>query len=739
MAYGLKYIGEFTGLNLLDYKLQILEKDYTGLFYSLQMAGTPVIHNWNNDDPKAAIKASSLTIKYVTSTAHPIDMFYSNEDDRYKVILQQGTTILFEGFLVQDDFSEPMVDYNHEVTLTANDGIGTLKDIALDLSNIPATMPCVAQKQLITVAIPNQYWIYLDNINFTPVVGTPFTISGHPDAAVNGTYTPVVVTQVSATKYNVRVGTPLVTSIAAPCIINGTSSITSPTGRHSILDIVKGCLQKTGLELISYFYFNLWEDTQANNRVAWDYTYLDADMFYSGDKFDNCYNVLEKICSTFNASFFQANGSWNFVRWDELRLTNDINAFVYTKDMAFIGQYTLPSNFTFGFNQDTYPEAGLTKFLVRPYEFVKHTFNYQQPKYLLKNYDLQKVGLLLRTYNNVGNTIQYKEYVATDWLAAFGSPISERFIRVGINIASQKEVSRELVVRGLTFDTFRSVQSMPIELSKGDRVKFSFTYKTNISQPGSLTNVFAVRLFDGVNNRYVDETPADNGAWVSGIGFNYTVSSGDNTNTDHTVTIESSPAPFDGLLYCYLAQCTNGPQDVTKETIYKDIRLEVTAFINDSTKITGHVHKDLQGLTIKNNRDEEIIIDDSPRNSIQGTMFTYLFDNILQNKTSKWSRKTLVENKALGEIITREILQYKSIGRTKLEGSFFNLKQGSFHISPLTWFNYTELAGKYFIFGNLEIDYYRDKVANCTAWELYKEDEEVVNDTYSFNYLYDTK
>lgn len=739
MAYGLKYIGEFTGLNLLDYKLQILEKDYTGLFYSLQMAGIPVIHNWNNDDPKAAIKASSLTIKYVTSTAHPIDMFYSNEDDRYKVILQQGTTILFEGFLVQDDFSEPMVDYNHEVTLTANDGIGTLKDIALDLSNIPATMPCIAQKQLITVAIPNQYWIYLDNINFTPVVGTPFTISGHPDAAVNGTYTPVVVTQVSATKYNVRIGTALVTSIAAPCIINGTSSIDSPTGRHSILDIVKGCLQKTGLELISYFYFNLLEDTHANNRVAWDYTYLDADMFFSGDKFDNCYNVLEKICSTFNASFFQANGSWNFVRWDELRLTNDINAFAYTKDMAFIGLYTLPSNFTFGFNQDTYPEAGLTKFLVRPYEFVKHTFNYTSPKYLLKNYDLLKLGTLLRTYNNVGNSIQYKEYTATDWQGYSTTPIFERFIRVGKNIASQKEVSRELVIKGNGGIQYTlAVTSKPIEVSKGDVITLNFTFNTN----ESLTNFvlqFGLQLYDGLNNRYAYKGASfPDGTWHTALGWAFDVPPGNNTQQNQSVEIKSLPVPFDGLVYVHLAQIPTS-SSTTRETYYRDIRFTVEQYINNTVNIIGHVHKDLQALTIKNNRDGEIYIDDSPRNSIQGTMFTYSFDSLLQNKTSRWSRKTLVENKNLGEIITREILQYKSIGRNKLEGSFFNLKQGSFHISPLTWFIYTELVGKYFIFGNLEIDYYRDKVNNCTAWEIYREDEDIVIDTYSFNYLYDTK
>lgn len=734
MAYGLKYQGDFDSISEVGYRLEIYEKEYTGLFYNLQMAGVPVVHNWNTDEPKAPIKGSSLTIKYLNKGSQPVDMFYSAADDNFKVIFYQGANILFVGFLVQDDFTEPMLDYTHEVTLSANDNIGLLKDIELDVSGETATLPCIAQGDFISITVPVQNWIYLTNVNFTPGVGVPFTISGHPVSAMNGTFTPTLVNQISPTKFNVKIGVTTGDTIGAPCTVNGTSSITSTNGRLTLANIIHACLVKTNLELNSYFYCNLFEDSHVTSKVFFEQTYIEPDTFISGEKYDNCYNVLDKICRTFNVTFFQAYGRWNFIRWDELRLNTSINAFVYDKDFVLTGTATLPGNFLMGFQQDTYPETGLTKQVLRPYEFVKETFNYQQPKYLLKNYDLLKLGTLLRTYTNFG--ITYKEYIATDWEDSFGSPVAERFIRVSFDSLGN-EINRMIVVRGNS-DGVRAVQSKPIDVTAGDKVKFSFQVRTNESRPGPGTFIFAVRLYDGIQNRYVDEVPVNNGNWIPAVGFNYPIPSGDNSNQWHSVDIESSQIPFDGFLYCYLAVLTTTPQGPTKETFYSDIRLELTQFINDSTKIKGHIHKDSQAVTIKNNKDTEIYIDDSPRNPIQGTLFTAFFNGLVQDRTAVWYRNGVTETKKLGRIITNEELQWRSVTRTKLEGSMRGLQQSGVTLSPLTWFKYSELTGLNFLFGNLEIDYKNNRVG-CTAWELFNDSDIDVVDDYSFTYIYDTK
>jgi hypothetical protein len=82
MSYGFKYIAEFVSIKDVPYELQIWQKNYTGNTFRLNLAANPVLHRYNNDDPKAPIKSSSLTINLLNeNNVHPIETFYSNEDD----------------------------------------------------------------------------------------------------------------------------------------------------------------------------------------------------------------------------------------------------------------------------------------------------------------------------------------------------------------------------------------------------------------------------------------------------------------------------------------------------------------------------------------------------------------------------------------------------------------------------------------------------------------------------------
>lgn len=266
MAYSLKYQAEFTSVGETDYRLEILEKDYVGIFYSLPLAANPVIHSWENDEHLSPVKGSSLTIRYLNEGSIPIDNFYSNSDDHFKVIFKKGSSVLFEGFLVQDDFIEELQDHTHEVTLTASDNLALLKDIKLDTSLETAYVPCMAEGDFIAITSPQQNWINLTNINFVPVVGTPFTISGHPNTALNASFTPTEVVKLSDTSYRVRINVLTGDTVIAPCTINGTSQIILNNGRLSLLNIIHACLVKTGLELNTYVYCNLFENRNTVNN-----------------------------------------------------------------------------------------------------------------------------------------------------------------------------------------------------------------------------------------------------------------------------------------------------------------------------------------------------------------------------------------------------------------------------------------------------------------------------------------
>ena len=658
MAYGLRYFGEFEDISGRSYRVEILQKDYSGVFTSIKLGATPAVHSYQTDDIRATVRGASATINIINSGSIPITTFYSVNDDEYQVKILQGSAVLFIGFLVQDDTTEIMVDYAHDITIQCNDNLGLLKDVTFN---------------------------------------------------------------------------------------KNASVITDFYAKDTLARCVHQCLVNTSLELDTYVYANLWEDRMAETDSFLPQTYIDLQTFISGDKFMSCYQVLDYILDRFNLSLFQAQGRWNIVRWDELYRLTTVNGFKYSSAWVLTGTTLLDTPYLAApviagtTVPDTYPEYGLRRQIVRPFQFDQETFNYGQIKYLLRNYDLMTLGTLLRSYNSAGNLI--KEYEATNWTGGWTTNTATRFIRV-VYDSIGNEIERYLTITGATTDSARSVASDAIEVSQGDKLKFSFSFKTNIAQAGPLTIIFAVRLYDGVTTRYIGEVPVGNGNWIPGIGFNYSIASGDNSNTWHSVSIESSQIPYDGLLYCYLATATQNPQNAGKETLYKDIRLEYTPFINDSIKIIGHIHKDIQtdaaAADTKNNEDITINIDDSPKNPIQGTLFMSTYSHLVRDRTSRWHRAGHTESKRIGEITTKEVLQWRSISRAKLEGSFRGLWQSAIPLTPLSIFKYQTLNPARFILGQSEFDYKNNKFRG-TLWQLDEPaiDEPAVNDLYTFTYIYE--
>lgn len=103
-TWGLKYQTQFTSQSddnnaEIDYTLQFLFKDYSGVVNSIIGGSTTVLQKCTVDDPFAPIKGQSLEIKLVNTGNLPITSFYSEDDDGVKVILTKtGGQTLFTGF-----------------------------------------------------------------------------------------------------------------------------------------------------------------------------------------------------------------------------------------------------------------------------------------------------------------------------------------------------------------------------------------------------------------------------------------------------------------------------------------------------------------------------------------------------------------------------------------------------------------------------------------------------------------
>jgi len=722
MAYGLKYTSSFDSLKGEGYTVDIYQKDYVGSSTNILLGGNPVVHKWDDDNPHAAIKGSTCEIEIINNGVISLVDLYSNEDDTFKItVTHDSLGVVFTGFMLQEESSELEVDYNHAIRVVASDGLGTLKDIDLLTASRNLGEPTNFTRNISTSG---------DQVF---VSGTPFgepgqvlIISG--GTGVDGRY---VIDRVTNP---LGVFTIYITSVfgASVTFSGATLTIITPvdiSGRLKYSEIIPLCLKSTGLYLSSFVYSKLIPNDYVVGRWL-ESTLVDCKTFLSGEKWDSCYDVLSKILSTFNATIFQAGGSWHIIRWDELRYqSNGITWYAYDSDFVYsILTGTLSREFTYGNGSDI--ATGLLSSLVRPYRFDKRTFKYIQNDNLIFNGNWEITGNLITSYTSGTDTIY--EYEMAGWDDYGTSPAPVRRIRVIVDIDGKE--TRYGYIKGTFFDDTRAAQSQPIEMYAGDLFQYDFSFRTNVSQL-NVSFGFGVRLFDGTTSKYLDS----NGRWVATPQFPYSVYGSDDTNTWHSVTMKcEEPLPFTGVIYVYLANwAIAGPM----ETQYKDLRLTYTPAVSAQKNIIGHVHTNDQSLTINNSEDITILIDDAPRSSIKGTQFVDSFTGIVQNRTNLWGYDAGTDgDRRLGEITTFETLFWKRIPRVKLEGTVLGLVQSAKLLSILSVIEYSNRPDKWFIWGQMEIDYKND-AATGTLYEQWQEgeaDSDLVS-LYTFKYLYETK
>lgn len=737
MAYGLKYQTSFDSQSdentpSKTYTIQFLYKDYSGGSSSVICADEPLKHSYGIDDPMATIKGSSVTINLLNiNGALPLSNFYSEESDGIMVILTNNAgAVLFKGFIVQDDSYETMVDFTHVISLSANDSLGLLKGVIL--SDVILRRSFLASYQ----TNGNDFVVYVDvkDTAFYPAAGDTITFDGNDYIIVTALNEPTVI---GSGVYNWTIT--VSTSTGGISIHSGfTIYLTGKLNllaRNSLLTFIAACLVNTNLALILNIFCNISAYRQLITRSHFEQTVIDSQIFISGETYSNCYDVLTKILSSFRCSLFQANGEWNIMHWDEMRFyTNQaIPGYQYDERFDFLGTTSFTNIFGIGpAPQLTRPLFPFNKGLVGSYKFVRKTFNYVMPKYLLRNYDLQTLGPLISQTVVGSNT--YYDYYAVGWQGGDGTPLATRVIRV-IKDATGTELERYLVCVGPHFNSIRAVQGTPFEANKGDKIKFSFSFRTEQSQTGSFIVYFAVMLTDGNFEDYVSHLPDGNGAW-GGSAYEFVINGGDNSNTWHNVEIPSSEIPYSGLIYCYLAVATKVPGSSTLITYYKDIRLEYTPHVNDTTKITGQIHENNRGVNVKSNSDTEIYIDNSPRNPIAGTLFLTTFTGLLQDRTKIWiyNYDIYTGYNQLNEMLTREEISLYDMLRIKHEGEFVGLYQQNV-VSMLTLCRTDFNPTKNFIFGLLNIDYKRNTF-NGTLYEIYDSTEAPLSSDYTFKYIY---
>jgi hypothetical protein len=752
---GLKYTSSFDSIRTQSrYIVNIYQESYEGASIPFILAATPVVQEWQEDDPLAPIKGSTLTINLTTSGGLSLLDFYSDNDNEFRVELIDNTSedTLFDGFILQDDCSEVQVDFIHTITLTATDNLGTLKDITLGRA-AELFGDIIAVGAIPVAFVPGSY-IVIDYGPSWPVSpGQTFTVGGATFTMISnlgeidGTYDGWCIQVVE----NI------------PAVPPGSLSISyretvSLDGYVSLMTFIKLCLRATYVKDLRLNVYNhitptdgeIFLDT-GETRIFEDVK-ITKNVFLNNNEYMSCYEVLEIIMKRFNMSCFQSLGTWWIVRYPDLFLDfedGDTTITYYQYDavtFAYIDYSSINKSFLIGAGNNV--ETGLLKSIIRPYRRVAETLNYNDNN-LLINAQLTNVGAFIRVGGFPGPDILYYKYRVPNWFFYDGAV--ENALVIERDELTNKELQRYIQVDGdltPTDLTENAIKSSDISLNEGDTFEFSFSVRTLFPWPVGRTYWFGLSITDGTTTLWLN----NNGDWVSSwttttLTYNATVVS----DIWSEIKWTAKPIPFNCIMNIIL-------NDSGGTFEYKNLLLNVPFIIAGQGQINGHTHTATQSKELNNKENYEIFIDNTERSSISGTLFLTTQTGILQDRCTTWKfgygYNTGIPDATyqnLGQLVTETYMFQRYIPRTKFNGNLLSIRNDNGILSNLAIFS-NEFTGpslhNKMLLGSVAIDYKNDS-AEFTMWEVFNKTEAdpadnfadfeayLFNILYEFNYLYE--
>lgn len=123
MAYGKKYSFVFESINGDTFEIACLKDGYSGSVIKRALGRAPVLQREKN----GPVCGTSLSIYAQCDVDGEFSEFYTSDPRTWKIRLIRGVTVLFEGYIVPELYSEPDIAPPYDVQVVATDGLGELK------------------------------------------------------------------------------------------------------------------------------------------------------------------------------------------------------------------------------------------------------------------------------------------------------------------------------------------------------------------------------------------------------------------------------------------------------------------------------------------------------------------------------------------------------------------------------------------------------------------------------------
>jgi hypothetical protein len=125
---GIKYRFIYNSIHDVEYTVNILQSGYSGGVTSRNLGKAPVLH-MKDGDP---FRATSCDLVLECRTDGEFASFYTSNPLEYEVQIFRDNAHIWSGFLATEIYSEPNIAPPYDVSVTATDGLGTLKEYLFD-------------------------------------------------------------------------------------------------------------------------------------------------------------------------------------------------------------------------------------------------------------------------------------------------------------------------------------------------------------------------------------------------------------------------------------------------------------------------------------------------------------------------------------------------------------------------------------------------------------------------------
>ena len=183
MAYGIKYIMQFTSDRGNEIRIEVLKKDYQGEVIYKSLGGSPSLSIEQGD---GVIKGSSLVFAMQADIEGELQELYTTDNKQFKVNMYRNEVLSWQGYILPELYSEEYVDAPYDVSVTATDQLATLKAITYQRGDVNVSLSTIIEDILsfTQISVPVTYHQNLSALRKGEV---PMLVDSHiSQAAYNG-------------------------------------------------------------------------------------------------------------------------------------------------------------------------------------------------------------------------------------------------------------------------------------------------------------------------------------------------------------------------------------------------------------------------------------------------------------------------------------------------------------------------------------------------------------------------